>query len=119
MRKDEMLQLITMMLDDFNKRLGKEYLVQPEAHAKITLEYIKPAFQFLDNIHRNEYQEVKRIYDLQDPSQWVNYEAFGMTDFPEWIMLEKARSSLRRALVSRKRPAYFKKTAMQELTNEQ
>jgi len=117
MKKDEMLQLIDMMLKDFDKILGKSFLHKPGNDAKVTLEYIKPAFVFLDKIYKEEYKALMKIYTLQEPQKWLGYELYDMTDHPEWIMLSKAKSALRKAMISRKRPDYFKSSKMKEVIN--
>lgn len=90
-----------------------DHLTIPENAEKLRADFLRPGFHWLYEIHDNEYDAVIQIKKLLKPEIWQRYKEWGGFDeHREMILLRERLSDLRKRLVSRDRPDFFKKTVI-------
>ena len=97
------------MLHEANIKEG--YLQVPEYAEICRSEFIIAAHKWLEDIHEGVYKVVMDVRKLLPETLWNRYKAWG-EDFDEHRevkMLKEALVIFRKAIVSRKRPDFFKR----------
>ena len=99
-------------------KLEEIRLIVPEHSEKLRADFIRPGYKWIQAIHDNEFQEVVRARQFCDEDVWEMYEILGEEDLVEVKDLRKALFAFRMAVVSRKRPNYYKVTKRTKLLDK-
>ncbi len=91
--------------------IKEEYLQVPENAEICRSEFIIAAHKWLEGIHEGAYKAVMAVRKLLPETLWDRYKAWGedFSEHREVIMLKEALVIFRKAIVSRKRPDFFKR----------
>ena len=89
-------------------------LFDQEEHSSLPATFIREGFHWLDDLFNTIYADVVAIRRLLPEEHWDRHEAWGEEDLREVIMLKNALILLRKAWISQKRPAFFKKVGMKD-----
>lgn len=76
--------------------------------------FIREGYKWLAELYSTVYADVVAIRRLLPEEHWDRHEAWGEEDLREVIMLKNALILLRKAWISQKRPAFFKKVGMKD-----
>lgn len=87
-------------------------LIDLEEHITLPATFIREGYHWLQNLYDTLYADVVAIRRLLPKEHWERHEAWGEEDLREIIMLKNALIVLRKAWISQKRPAFFKKVGM-------
>lgn len=92
-------------------KVKEAHLIVPENAEELRADFIRPAFYWIQEVYIGEYTDYKRIRDLCTEEIWTRYFLWtpDFDDHREMIMLRHAASALRKRIVSRTRPDFFKK----------
>lgn len=102
--------IMTILLEE-DIQIKPDYLHIPENAAKLRADFIRPAYYWLNEVYGNEYYKVREVKKLLPDHIWKRYKEWGGFDeHRECVMLRESLSVLRRAVVTRSRPDFFKKT---------
>lgn len=102
--------IMTILLEE-DVQIKPDYLHIPENSEKLRADFIRPAFHWLKEVYAREYYDVREVKKLLPDHIWKRYKDWGGFDeHRECVMLREALSQLRRAVVARTRPDFFKKT---------
>lgn len=103
-------EIMTLLLKEETK-IRKNHLIVPEGSEELRADFIRPAYKWLANIYHNEYAKARRVRGLLSDELWARYKSWGGFDeHREVVLLRKACNDLRTALVSQKRPDFYKRT---------
>lgn len=84
----------------------------PEDYQILPATFIREGHHWLQEVYDTIYADVVAIRRLLPEEHWDRHEAWGEEDLREVIMLKNALILLRKAWISQKRPAFFKKVGM-------
>jgi hypothetical protein len=102
---------IMTLLNEEDVKIKEGHLGIPEDATILRADFIRPAYHWLLGVHDLEYNDVLDIKRLLKPEIWKRYKDWGgFDDHREMVLLQARLSELRRKLVSRERPDFFKKT---------
>jgi hypothetical protein len=92
------------------------HLAVPKDALDFRVEFIRPAFYWIEEVYSTEYTGYKRIRDLCTEEIWSRYFLWApdFDDHREMVLLRKAASGLRKRVVARSRPDFFKKGKINE-----
>lgn len=85
------------------------YVRLPEDRDKVPTVLIEEALDWLKNIHDKEYQDCLKTKALIPADQWEFYKFLGMDGAREVEDLKKNFRDLRKKVISKERPAAFRK----------
>lgn len=101
--------IATLLEEDVN--IKPDQLHIPEDADKFRADFIRPAHHWLVEVFATEYAEVRRIKRMQPDEMWARYKSWGgFEEYREVTLLNKALSTLRKRIVSRTRPDFYKKS---------
>ena len=115
MTRDEYLSEIEKMSSEMGTCLqhikgNKDYLSVPEGVEHLNDKWVEDAFNWLTTIYNGVYQDWLEVRKLLSEEQWKRYELWGGFErHREVKMLKKESIKVRTAIISRKRPNFFKK----------
>ena len=118
--KVEMLQEMQSLAEKMSGamklvKLEETRLAIPEHSDMLRADFIRPGYKWIQKIHDEEYQAVIKAREFCSDDVWEMYEAMGEEDLVEVKDLRKALFAFRMAVVSRKRPNYYKTTKRAKL----
>jgi len=93
-------------------------LVILEDSEKLRADFIRPGFKWISEVYSIEYKKVKRVKGLLSEELWKRYKEWDFfEDHREMILLRQSLNELRTAIVSRKRPDFYKKKKYEKQKN--
>lgn len=100
--------------------MKKDHLRIPENALELRADFIRPAFYWLEEVYSAEYTGYKRIRDLCTEEIWKRYFLWApdFDEHREMKLLKKAGFELRKRIVARLRPNFFKKGKMNDKLKE-
>lgn len=90
----------------------------PEQSEKLRADFIRPGFKWISEIHDDEYEEVVKARKFCSDDVWEMYSLLGEEDLVEVKDLKKAIFNFRTAIVSRKRPNFYKLSLRRRLLSK-
>lgn len=90
-------------------KIKLDYVLPPEDTSKVPTVYLEEGLKWIKDIHDNEYQECLKTKALIPEDQWELYKFMDMEGSREMIDLKKNFRDLRKRIISKERPAVFRK----------
>jgi hypothetical protein len=96
-------------------KIDENRLSVPEGSEKLRADFIRPGHHWLVALHGNEFKLVQKAREFCTEEVWEMYEILGEDDLVEVRDLRKALNVFRMAVISRKRPDFYKTTKRSKL----
>lgn len=99
-------------------QIKDDHLRIPEDANILRADFIREGYNWLVEQYAGPYSQVKEVKNLLSEEIWDRYQKWGgFEEHRECVMLREALVELRKALVSRERPDFFKKTIIGKKLN--
>ena len=117
----EMILEITKLIEEMSglfpeAKIKEDYLSIDPAAVNFSKEIILEAFNWVREVHGDQFQKVKRVKMLLSDEMWERYKAWeDFSDHREVVLLNEGLQNLRKAIVTSSRPDLFKSTKVKSL----